>query len=81
MDGGTLSVSTSTFTDNTASSHGGAIANGDNGTTGTLSVSGSTFVGNTAGVFDGGAIDSGDAVGAGVGGLGHAERHRLDLLW
>jgi MBG domain (YGX type)/Bacterial Ig domain len=70
MDGGTLSITGSIFSGNSASTHGGAIANGDNGTTGTLTVSNSTFTDNTAGSFDGGAIDSGDAVGLGVGGQG-----------
>jgi len=52
---GTLTVSGSTFTRNTATANnagiydGGAIDNADNGGTGTLTVSGSTFVANVAG--------------------------------
>ena len=58
--GGTLTVTASTFTGNTAT-YGGAIANGYSGS-GTLSVSGSTFSGNTA-TEDGGAIASGEQGG------------------
>ena len=59
--GGTLTVTGSTFTGNTAAD-GGAIANGYSGT-GTLNVSGSTFSGNTA-TEDGGAIASGEQTGS-----------------
>lgn len=59
--GGTLTISASTFTGNTAAD-GGAIANGYSGT-GTLTVSGATFSANTASA-DGGAIDSGEQPGS-----------------
>ncbi len=58
--GGSLTVTASTFTGNTAAD-GGAIANGYSGS-GTLTVSGSTFSGNTA-TEDGGAIASGEQTG------------------
>ena len=57
---GTLTVSGSTFSGNTAAYDGGAIDNGDAGGDGTLTVSGSTFSGNTAANDGyGGAIDNG----------------------
>ncbi len=59
--GGTLTISDSTFTGNTAAD-GGAVANGYTGTA-TLSVSGSTFSANTA-TADGGAISSGEQPGS-----------------
>jgi hypothetical protein len=72
---GALSVSTSTFIDNTATVDGGAIDNGDNGGTGGTSgapngVSGSTFTDNSANgttltAGDGGAIDNADIGGRG----------------
>ena len=46
---GTLTVSGSTFTSNTASLHGGGLDN-----SGTATVSGSTFTGNTASSGNGG---------------------------
>lgn len=55
--GGTLTVTGSAFTGNTAAD-GGALANGYAGS-GTLSVNGSNFSGNTA-TMDGGAIASGE---------------------
>ena len=58
--GGSLTVTASTFTGNTAAD-GGAIANGYSGS-GTLNVSGSTFSDNTA-TEDGGAIASGEQTG------------------
>ena len=54
--GGTVTVTASTFADNSAS-HGGAIDNGDGGT-GAIVVVSSTFTGNSG--TDGGAIDNGD---------------------
>ncbi len=59
--GGTLTVTGSTFTGNTAAD-GGAIADGYSGTA-TLSVTGSTFSANTA-TADGGAISSGEQPGS-----------------
>ena len=59
--GGTLTITGSTFTGNTAAD-GGAIANGYSGT-GTLNLSGSTFSANTA-TADGGAIASGEQPGS-----------------
>ena len=59
--GGTLTISGSTFTGNTAAD-GGAIANGYSGTA-TLTVSGSTFSANTA-TADGGAISTGEQAGS-----------------
>jgi hypothetical protein len=74
---GTVTVSASTFSGNSARGSktglgdGGAIDNGDHGGTGTLTVSASTFLGNTAtgsnsGPSDGGAIDNGDHGGTGT---------------
>ncbi len=58
---GTLNLSGSTFSGNTATADGGAIVNGQRaGSTGTLVVTSSTFSGNTSTTDDGGAIDSGD---------------------
>jgi hypothetical protein len=66
-EGGTLDVSSSTFSGNVALNAGGAIANGDvAGSSGTLTVSGSTFSDNVATSYAGGAIDSGDNTGTGV---------------
>jgi len=72
---GTVTVSRSTFTANSATGaggtqDGGAIDNADNGGTGSLTVSGSTFTANTATVSpgnsnDGGAIDNADNGGTG----------------
>jgi predicted outer membrane repeat protein len=59
---GTVTITGSTFTGNTASD-GGAIDSGDFGG-GSVTVTASTFTGNTAG--DGGAIDSGDVEGGGT---------------
>jgi predicted outer membrane repeat protein len=59
--GGSLTVTGSAFTGNTASD-GGAVANGYAGT-GTLNISGSTFSANTA-TADGGAISSGEQPGS-----------------
>jgi predicted outer membrane repeat protein len=58
---GTLTVSSSTFTDNSAlgdHGEGGAIDSASHSGTGTLTVTGSTFSGDSAG-HDGGAIDNG----------------------
>jgi len=63
--GGTLSVSGSTFSSDSAEADGGAIDNADRGRGGTLSVSGSTFSGNSAG-GEGGAIDNADNDGKGT---------------
>ena len=79
---GTLTVSGSTFTANTATGSagttydGGAIDNADLGGTGTATISGSTFTANTVGygavintgstVLDGGAIDNADNGGKGT---------------
>jgi hypothetical protein len=62
--GGTLSVTGSTFTGNTALD-GGAIDNADPAGTSTLTVTGSTFTGNTA-TSSGGAIDNGDVGSTGA---------------
>jgi hypothetical protein len=62
--GGTLTVTDSTFTGNSAIDDGGAIDNADNGGTGTLSVTGSTFSENTA--PDGQIIDNGNNGGTGT---------------
>ncbi|HTW10852.1 MAG TPA: choice-of-anchor Q domain-containing protein [Acidimicrobiales bacterium] len=56
---GTVTVSASTFSGNSASGDGGAIDNGNDGGSGTVTVSASTFSGNSASE-DGGAIDNGD---------------------
>ncbi len=61
---GTLNVTTSTFSANSASGSGGAIDSGDYGGTGTAVVSSSTFSGNSALNFNGGAIDNGDGGGS-----------------
>jgi hypothetical protein len=61
---GSVSVSDSTFTDDTSYHDGAAIASGDHGGKGTLSVSHSTFSGGSNGYGDGGAIDSGDYSGS-----------------
>ena len=74
---GTVTVSRSTFTANSATGaggtqDGGAIDNADNGGTGSLTVSGSTFSGNSVGVLrgsyagGGGAIDNTDNGGKGI---------------
>ena len=65
--GGTLTVSGTTFTGNTAS-YGGAInsADGDNRGVGTLALSDSTFSHNTAHDGDGGAIDASGGGGTGT---------------
>ncbi|HTX00170.1 MAG TPA: hypothetical protein VMD59_15415, partial [Acidimicrobiales bacterium] len=67
---GSVSVVDSSFDDNTAANHGGAICNADNGSNfslsavasySTVSVTGSTFDGNSAGsAGTGGAIDNAD---------------------
>jgi len=62
---GTLDVTNSSFTGNSASVNGGAIDNGNDTGTGTLSLSGSTLTGNSA-TDDGGAIDNGDDGGTGT---------------
>ncbi len=62
--GGTLTVTDSTFTNNSGVD-GGAIDNGDNGSSSTLTVTDSTFTGNSAS-DDGGAIDNGDYGGSGT---------------
>ena len=59
---GTLTVSSSTFSSNTAFYDGGAIDNADDSGTGTLSVTGVTFSANTADW--GGAIDNADDAGS-----------------
>jgi hypothetical protein len=61
-----VSISGSTFENNTAGAIGGAIANGTAGAS-TLSVTGSTFEDNSAhgALSDGGAIDNADECGAG----------------
>ncbi len=64
--GGTVRVSDSTFTDNTAGGDGGAIDNGDDSGSGTVTVSDSTLAGNAAADGDGGAIDDGDHGGSGT---------------
>jgi len=63
---GSLTVTDTTFTHNTAVGNGGAIDNGDNSGNGTLIVTDSTFSNNTAETNNGGAIDSGDALGHGT---------------
>lgn len=64
---GTLTVLSTTFTDNYAvNSDGGAIANADLGGRGTVVVSGSTFDSNSAINGDGGAVDNGDSHGDGT---------------
>jgi len=63
-NGGTLTVTGSTFTGNQAGDGGGAIDNGDFGGGGTVTVSDSTFSGNSA--HDGGAIDNADHSGTGA---------------
>jgi predicted outer membrane repeat protein len=67
-DGGNLSVTDDTFSDNTSLQQGGAIMDGNGGGTGTLSVMNSTFSGNSTGV-GGGAIDIGDLGGTGIVGV------------
>jgi predicted outer membrane repeat protein len=68
-DGGTLSVTNDTFSDDTSLHGGGAIMDGHGGGgAGTLSVISSTFSGNSTG-FGGGAIDSGDLGGTGTVGV------------
>jgi hypothetical protein len=64
-EGGTVTVSNSTFSANQAAFDGGAIDNGDNSGTGTFSVVNSTFSDNTA-AGSGGSIDSGDNNGTGA---------------
>lgn len=65
-DGATLTITDSTFSDNTAVA-GGAIANGESaGTSGTLVITDSTFSNNTAAVGSGGAIDNGISSGTGT---------------
>jgi predicted outer membrane repeat protein len=63
---GTVTITGSTFTGNTATNDGGAIDTGDgfSGGTGSVTVTASTFTGNTAS-GDGGAINSGFAGGGG----------------
>ena len=61
---GSLNVTTSTFSANSASGSGGAIDSGDYGGTGTANVGESTFSGNSALNFNGGAIDNGDDGGS-----------------
>jgi hypothetical protein len=63
INGGTVTISDSTFSTDAAGDDGGAIDNGDDGS-GTLVISDSTFSGDTAG-SDGGAIDNGDDAGTG----------------
>ena len=67
---GTVTVSGSTFSGNSAGEDGGAIDNADNNGTGTLTVSASTFTANTVRPSQqsegGGAIDSGDNNGTGT---------------
>src|SRR6185437_1235362 len=46
-EGGSMSVSGSTFEDNSAAGNGGAIDNGESGSGSTGTVSDSTFLGNT----------------------------------
>jgi hypothetical protein len=70
VNGGVVTISQSTFTDNTAAQNGGAIDNADNSAafdskTGTVTVTDSTFTHNTAGAH-GGAIDNGDDGGTGT---------------
>jgi hypothetical protein len=60
-----LTVTNSTFSDDTSSFDGGGIASGDDENTGTLTVTGSTFT-NDASTLRGGAIASGDDDGNGT---------------
>ncbi len=63
-NGGTVTITGSTFSGNTAA-NGGAVDSGDDGGLGTVKITGSTFTGNTAG-SDGGAVDNGDDGGSGT---------------
>ncbi len=63
--GGTLTVTDSTFTNNSATYDGGAIENADYHGSGTLTVTDSTFTNNSA-TYDGGAIDNGAYYGSGT---------------
>jgi outer membrane protein assembly factor BamB len=62
--GASLTATGATFSDDSASSYGGAIENGNTGT-GTLNVSDSTFSGDTA-AYEGGAVENGVAKGTGT---------------
>ncbi|MGH2717887.1 MAG: beta strand repeat-containing protein [Actinomycetota bacterium] len=69
VTGGTLTISNTTFTRNSAV-EGGAIASGHNEGGGSVTIAGSTFSGNSASGVNsasggGGAIDSGDNEGGG----------------
>jgi len=70
LGSGTVSVGDDTFSDNSASDHGGAIdiadgCIGEGDLTGNLVVTRTTFIGNSA-VDSGGAFDVGDCTGSGT---------------
>ncbi len=66
---GTLTVSNSTFSLNSAATDGGAVDSADNGGTGTATITSSTFSENYA-TDDGGSVDSADNGGTGAIDLG-----------